>query len=226
MREPSERSAEECIAAAQDLGTRCNGHPEEVTSALPDLLHLLEDENRPQVLVAIADALGAMWDPRCLPPLLTLVQHPDDAVRLSVAQALNGTLCNHEAPEGIAALIPLSGDPDGQVRDWATFALAQSDSDSDAVRQALWARVEDPDGDTLGEALVGLARRHDPRVLELILRRLAEDPGNLIVEAAGELGDPAVYPSLVRLRKDGWAESDPRGPVLTDALDACKPVSA
>ena len=40
-------------------------------------------------------------------------------------------------------------------------------------------------------------------------------------EAAAELADPAAYPLLLGLRDEGWAESDPRGHVLTDALSAC-----
>jgi hypothetical protein len=60
-------------------------------------------------------------------------------------------------------------------------------------------------------------------VIAPILKCLADDPGNLIVEAAAELGDPAAYPLLLGLRDEGWAESDPRGYVLTDAQSACAP---
>jgi hypothetical protein len=51
------------------------------------------------------------------------------------------------------------------------------DEDTDAIRDALAARVDDPDGDTSGEALLGLARRHDPRALPVLLARLDDDPG-------------------------------------------------
>jgi hypothetical protein len=60
-------------------------------------------------------------------------------------------------------------------------------------------------------------------VIAPILKRLTDDPGNLIVEAAAELGDPAAYPLLLGLRDEGWADADPRGYVLTDALSACGP---
>jgi HEAT repeat protein len=175
---------DERIALADRLGQFCNGHPEHVPAALPQLLDVLESEDEPVVLAAVASALGAMWDPRCLPPLLKLVDHADRSVRLSVTQALPGALCNNETPEGLAALVVLTRDDDPTIRDWATFALAQSDSDSEEIRAALWASVDRDDGDVCGEALVGLARRGDRAVITPILRHLATDPGNLIVEAA------------------------------------------
>jgi hypothetical protein len=127
-------TVEERIATAERLGAACDGHPENVTATLPKVLDMLDDETDPQVLAAIADAFGRMWDPRCLPPLLTLIDHPSDCVRLSVAQALHGAVCNHEVPEGLAALVALSADRDGNVRDWATMALAGCETDSEEIR--------------------------------------------------------------------------------------------
>lgn len=58
----------------------------------------------------------------------------------------------------VQTLIELSADVDPQVRDWATFGLGvQIDRDDPAVRHALMARLEDPDIDTRGEAIRGLA---------------------------------------------------------------------
>jgi hypothetical protein len=54
--------------------------------------------------------------------------------------------------------------PSAKVRGWATFCLgSELDADGPAVREALLRRVDDPEGDAAGEALVGLARRGDPR---------------------------------------------------------------
>jgi HEAT repeat protein len=132
-------------------------------------------------------------------------------------------LCNHETDEGMAALIRLTRDTDEQIRDWATFTLAQQDTDSTDIREALWERINDDGGDTRGEALVGLARRKDPRARDLIVGRLSDNPGNLTVEAAFELGDPGLYPELLRLRDEGWQDRDPRPGVLDDALRSCEP---
>ena len=73
----------------------------------------------------------------------------------------------------IAALIELSSDPDYDVRNWATFGLgSQIDTDTPAIREALWARLEEPEDEVRGEAWVGLARRGDVRVAAALLREL------------------------------------------------------
>ena len=64
----------------------------------------------------------------------------------------------------LAALIALSADPEAAVRDWATFALGTlAEQDSPALRDALAARLDDPDEDTRLEAIHGLALRGDDR---------------------------------------------------------------
>ena len=65
----------------------------------------------------------------------------------------------HDDDRAVAALIALSADWDGDVRDWATFSLAvQIDRDTPEVREALAARLSDDHGDTRSEAIRGLAR--------------------------------------------------------------------
>jgi HEAT repeat protein len=114
-------------------------------------------------------------------------------------------------------------DPDPTVRDWAALGLGSLlEVDTPAVRDALATRLNDEEGDTAGEAALGLARRGDPRVFTYVLARLAEpDVGNLLVEAAGALGDPRLLPLLQRLKADGWQDDDPRPKVLDDALANC-----
>ena len=54
-----------------------------------------------------------------------------------------------------------------RVRDWATFALGTlADQDSRGLRDALVARLDDPDQETRLEAVHGLALRGDPRAVE------------------------------------------------------------
>jgi hypothetical protein len=214
------------VAAAETLGDRCNGHPEAVDGALPELLSMLADEDDPAVLEAIAGSLGHMWDPRCLQSLLGLTGHADRDVRLAATQGLGGALCDVEDAGGVARLVTLTTDTDAEIRDWATFTLAHLDADSDTIRAALWERVGDHEGDTCGEALVGLARRKDASVYDEIKRHLRTDAGNLIVEAAAELADARVYPLLVELRERGWQDSDNRPEVLDWALESCRPTQA
>jgi hypothetical protein len=91
------------------------------------------------------------------------------------------------------------------MRDWATFGLGtQIDTDTQEIREALFARVFDEDEVTRGEALVGLARRNDGRIVEPLIRELARYPNteylSYSLEAAEELGDPRLLPVLTKLR--------------------------
>jgi HEAT repeat protein len=181
------------------------------------------DEGDADVVAAAVNALGQLWDPRALPAILRQAGHPSANVRHSVAIAIPGAAGGPPSPDAVEALISLSADSDGETRDWATFGLGSQleDQDSDAIRDALAARLDDPDGDTAGEALLGLALRHDPRALPVLLARLDDDPGNLIVEAAAALGAPEALPALQRLKREGWQLDEPRPSVLDDALRAC-----
>src|SRR6266508_3680136 len=62
-------------------------------------------------------------------------------------------------------------------------------------------------------------------VRDEIERHLQSDAGNLIVEAAAELGDPALWPLLVELRDRGWQQADGRPEVLDWALETCRPAT-
>ena len=149
---------------------------------------------------------------------------PDADIRLAVAQALPSVFADPPPPDGVRALMRLSDDPDSQVRDWATFGLGSLLAiDSEDIRLALIRRLDDPEGDTAGEALVGLARRRDPEIVARVRSLLdAEEVGNLTVEAAGELADGTFVAGLERLKQSGWAEGDPRGWLLEKALTACR----
>jgi HEAT repeat protein len=125
-----------------------------------------------------------------------------------VAEGLGSAMADQVVPIGVDALIRLCDDPDPNVRDWATFSLGQLGTDTSAIRDALWARTDDPDDDTRAEALVALAQRKDPRLAERIVRELGRDSvGSLVVEAAEELGDPALLEPLRALQT--WWDVDP-----------------
>jgi hypothetical protein len=79
----------------------------------------------------------------------------------------------HTDRKAVRTLIELSADPDADIRDWATFGLAQQiGTNTREVREALYARVEDEDDDTRAEALMGLARRRDERVSVPLIKEL------------------------------------------------------
>jgi hypothetical protein len=176
------------------------------------LLTMLEQEQDPAVLHAISIALSHRRDPRAIEPLIKLQHHPDWEVRFGVAAGLSG----YEDEQAIAALLELTRDLHEHVRDWATFGLGTLiSSDTEALRAALLARLDDEDEITRGEALLGLARRHDPRVVEPILQDLeqlaemetdqlalekAESIG-LILEAAEIIADPRLSPFLLAARE-------------------------
>jgi HEAT repeat protein len=134
-----------------------------------------------------------------VPGLVKLKAHPRAEVRFGVVQGLS----DQESPEAVAALIELSDDPDENVRNWATFNLGtQLESDTPALREALVRRLSDSQEEIRGEALVGLARRKDPRVLEPLVAALhASNVLVLVVEAAELLEDPRLLPVLLELRE-------------------------
>jgi len=75
--------------------------------------------------------------------------------------------------EAINTLIELMGDPDEDVRDWATFGLGtQTDADSPEIREALRNLLSDPFEYARSEAVWGLAKRKDPEGLRILLERL------------------------------------------------------
>lgn len=158
---------------------------------------------------------------------MRLARDADRHIRWKAVGALP-LLIEEPTPEhpAVQVLLDACSDDDPDVRDWAVFGLGVLlDVDSTAVRDALSARLNDEEADTAGEAAVGLARRHDARVLPVLLRELTSpDVGNLYVEAAAELGDPRLLPLLQQLQVRGWQEDhEPRPDVLDEALGSCTP---
>jgi methionyl-tRNA formyltransferase len=155
------------------------------------LTALAERERDPEVLAAVACAFGHLGERAGQEWLLGRRADADADVRESVAFAL----CGRNGSEAVAALIELSADPEPGVRDWATFGLGTlADLDTPELRDALAARLGDPDGDTRLEAVHGLALRGDERAeepaRELLARRDHEDiwTRHLLDETARVLG--------------------------------------
>jgi hypothetical protein len=149
-------------------------------------------------------------DPEALPVALELAGHPDAEIRRAAAQVLPalGQLTDdpNRRDAVVSGLVRLTRDEDEDVRDWACFALGTqlSDVDTSAVRDALAERLADPHDDTRCEALLGLARRGDPRCLPVLEQRLAAPSVYALeVEAAGALGNVRLH-TQVRAHLAGW----------------------
>ena len=239
VRELQARGDHETFDVAVDLAR--SGDPQEVELGLEVIGQLGYREGRPwleeslPIVLATADtdspaiaaaaiaALAHLGDERGLPATLAHARSRHVEVRLAVAQAIPWVGGRPLHPDARQALLGLMADPADEVRDWATFGLGVLTADGgDDVRDALLAHLHDPGANTAGEALVGLARRGDRRIVEQLLVELAgPDVGNLTIEAACELGDPALLPALEHLARTGWAERDARGDLLVAAITAC-----
>jgi HEAT repeat protein len=134
-------------------------------------LLLIEQDEEP--LAAAITALGHIGNPEGIDHCIRFLQHPSSEIRFSVAFAL-GSFSNHMP--AVEALLQLMTDEEARVRDWATFGLGVlGDLDSPKIREALLLRITDPDRDTREEAISGLARRQDRRVIP-ILQELLRQP--------------------------------------------------
>jgi len=154
----SEPAARELAAyVLGQLGTSAPALPDEQAAALSAMA---AGEADPGVLSAIACAFGHLGAPHGQAWLLAQRTHEDPDVREAVAFALGA----RPGDDVLAALIELSSDTVAGVRDWATFALGTlAREDSAALRDALAARLDDPDEQTRLEAVHGLALRGDRR---------------------------------------------------------------
>jgi HEAT repeat protein len=168
------------------------------------LREILDNETDAYVLQAALVGLSHQKDVDAIPRVTNFLKHASPDVRQAAAFALMG----HETSLAIESLIILTRDSEALVRDWATFALAtQIDLDTDQIRGALVNRLNDPDDDTRGEALVGLARRKDERVIAALKTELSSDcVGSLAIEAAELIASTELHPYLVALRE--WWDVD------------------
>lgn len=206
-REPRERKLVADVFSQGSIGEK--RHREE---CIERLLEMLRSEEVPSVIVALGTAFEYLRAAEAVEPLAALRQHSEASVRLAV---VHGLLCQ-EAPLAIQTLIELSADPDRDVRNWATFGLGLVDADSQAIREALMARVPETDDEISGEAIVGLAKRGDIRVVQPLLDSIQSvlrenlEFGTLIFEAAvlareaaAKSADPAWQPLIQRLDELG-----------------------
>jgi HEAT repeat protein len=150
------------------------------TPATPILEGLLDDPDESVVSCALV-ALGHLGT-GATTSICALASSPSDRIRYSVAWCLG----LRDEPPALLTLIALSRDVDPEVRDWATFAVAQqSDVDTPEVRHALVDRLNDTDDETRAEAMLGLAKRGDARADAAVAAAMAQpDVAPQIQEAA------------------------------------------
>lgn len=210
---------------ARELGADILGQLGIPERTFPDetleiLLRLLEREQDTDVLCSIGIALGHLHDARAISSLVQLKNHSSPSVRYGVVFGLLG----YEDELAINTLIELSSDQDNEVRNWATFGLgSQIETDTTAIREALYQRFlnenTEENYEIYGEALVGLAKRKDSRILTRLIEELSSDyVGVLAVEAAEEFADSRLYPALMQLAH-WWDENNT---LLERAINSCR----
>jgi HEAT repeat protein len=184
------------------------------------LSDMLESETDSVSLAAIVAAFGHLDNPAIIPQILPFAYHPDADVRLDLAFPLG---CFADDERVVSTLIKLMADKDTEARDWATFGLGVlGNFDSPKIREALFKNLSDEDEDVCEEAMVGLAKRKDPRSLPEVMKALQDrDRSPRAVEAAnfllGRVNDPIEDPeacleALRRLSPKEHSISDPRMP--------------
>jgi HEAT repeat protein len=141
-----------------------------------------------QPLDSAIAALGHIGDPAGIPLISQHQSHPDSNIRFSVACALGSF---PDDPRSAECLLLLMKDTDEEVRDWATFGLGvQGNLDTAEIRDALFERMSDSNQDAREEAMAGLGKRRDQRVLAPLVAALTESAvSRPVIEAACSMLD-------------------------------------
>jgi HEAT repeat protein len=166
------------LAELRDLDDVPADVPAFVEESMRVLLGLAEREPDVDVLAEVARAFGYRRDPRGVRPLLAWRDHPAQPMRFFVACALPRCRTVDNEEQVVGALIELTDDEDGAVRDYALFGLHELRVDSAEVREAMLRHVRDPDSSAAGQALVGLATLGDERVIEPLNEYLRHAPAS------------------------------------------------
>lgn len=176
---------------------------------------LLENEKSPKVISAILSSISHnndIVDENQILKLIEYKKHKYSDVRFQLALSLSFL----ENKNAINTLILLSEDKHPDVRNYSVFGLGeQTKLNNDEIIKALWNRVNDNDEETKFEAILGLSKRKQSLIKDVIKRELKlENYGSLLFESILEFNDkdflPLLYNSLdvVKKSKDkiekGW----------------------
>ena len=176
------------------LGTPARVFREE---SIEILLSLLETELASDVICAIGWGLGHLEAKEGVEPMSKLSKDLRPEIRLAAV----GGLLYQECELAVDTLIQLSTDEDDEVRSWATCGLGNAIClDNTRVREALFARLSDTHEETQQEAMYGLAKRKDDRIVVQLSKWLKDYPGfSSDLMAACDLGSPLLLPALNEL---------------------------
>jgi len=158
---------------------------------------LLEVETDPGVLMSLLYSIGhnnAKLDNEQIEKICSFIDNNNDLLKEGLVSSLLGI----DHIRAIETLIKLSSDKLSHIRNWATFGLGtQIERNNKAIREALWERVNDKHQETKLEAIVGLAKRKDKRVNDIIRREIiGGEYGTLLFEAIIETQDKEFLPLL------------------------------
>lgn len=158
---------------------------------------LLEIETDPDVLMSLLYSIGHNndeLDKEQIDKICSFIDNENSWVKEGLVYALLGI----DNLTAIETLIKLSSDKLSHIRNWATFGLgSQIERNNKNIREALWNRVNDKHQETKLEAIVGLAKRKDNRVNEVIKREIIDgEYGTLLFEAILEIKDNEFLPLL------------------------------
>lgn len=159
--------------------------------------NLLNVENNTEVLMSLLFAIGHNNDNLSKVQINKLCSFIDNE-NILVKEGLVFSLLSLDNFKAIETLIKLSEDKQSHIRNWATFGLGtQIEVDNNKIREALWKRVTDKHQETKLEAIVGLAKRKDRFINEIIKNELREgEYGTLLLEAILEIGEKEFLPLL------------------------------
>lgn len=209
------------LGELRDLAVPAAALPAFVEESMEVLLALAATEPDTDVLIEVARAFGYRRDPRAVEPLLGWRDHEESSIRVYVACSLPGCSSPDNEAQVVDALIELTGDEDGAVRDYALFGLRELEVDGAEVRDAMLRRVRDPDDSAAGEALVGLSRLGDERAIAPLIERLHHPDSHRTVayglDAATALADPRLLPALRMVEQRLGDRDDVR-----QAIEACR----
>lgn len=158
---------------------------------------LLKNEFNEKVLCSLLFAIGhnnGSLNKSQVELISSSKSHISAGVRQGVVFAIGGV----NKPLAVRTLILLSKDKFSSIRNWATFGIGSLiEENSEMIRDALWARVKDAHQETKLEAILGLAKRKDSRVIEIIKKEIVNGEfGIVLLDAIDELRDKQFLPLL------------------------------
>jgi len=158
---------------------------------------LLEVETDQDVLMCLLYSIGHnndKLDNEQIEKICSFINNDNNLIKEGLVSALLGI----DNLNAIETLIKLSSDKWSHIRNWATFGLGtQIERNNKSIREALWERVDDKHHETKLEAIVGLAKRKDKRINDIIRREIIGcEYGTLLFEAIIETQDKEFIPLL------------------------------